>query len=62
LASQTLDNHDIHKIQSIQGASQEYQEARAQRNQASPGRANQRLSLMKDQILDRQAKQAQLKT
>ena len=62
LASRTQDNHDIHKIQSIQGVSQEYQEARVQRNQASPGRANQRLSRMKDQIPDRYTKEVQLKT
>ena len=57
LASPTRGNRDIHKIQSIRGASQGYQEARAQRNQASPDRANQRLSRMKDQILDRHTKE-----
>lgn len=57
LASQTQDNHDIHKIQSTQGVSQEYQEARVQRSQASPDKVNQRLSQMKDQIPDKHTKE-----
>jgi hypothetical protein len=53
--NQTHGNLDIHKIQNIQEVSLEFQKVRAQRRDQTRnlGKGDQRLSLMKDQILDK---------